>query len=60
MKPVPVRLYWVAVASNALALGILLRGTISPLGSQERVIAILLSALSMCCWIAYFGTSSNE
>ena len=34
MKRVSVRLYWIAVASNMMALGILLRGVLVPLGRE--------------------------
>jgi hypothetical protein len=54
MKRVSVRLYWVAVACNMLALGILLRGVLVPLGREAQVLAVMLTAISMICWLAYF------
>jgi len=54
MKRVSVRLYWIAVASNMLALGILLRGVLVPLGREAQIIVVMLTAISMICWLAYF------
>jgi hypothetical protein len=54
MKRVSVRLYWIAVASNMMALGILLRGVVVPLEREAQVIAVALTAISMICWLAYF------
>ena len=54
MPRVPIRLYWTAVASNFLALGILLRGITKPLEQGEQVVAIVLTSISLLCWIAYF------
>jgi len=54
MPRVPIRLYWMAVASNLLALGILLRGTVTALNRGEQIGAIVLTGISLLCWIAYF------
>ena len=51
----PVRLYWVAVGSNMLALSILLYGLASPLGRDLQVLAIILTAVSTLCWATYFA-----
>jgi len=54
MKRVSVRLYWIAVASNMMALGILLRGFRVPLGREAQIIVVMLTAISMICWLAHF------
>ena len=54
MKRVSVRLYWIAVASNIMSLGILLRGVVVPLEREAQVIVVALTAISMICWLAYF------
>jgi hypothetical protein len=54
MNQVSHRLYWTAVGANVLAFGTLLRGTVSPLTKPEQIIAILLTGISLICWILYF------
>ena len=54
MKRVSVRLYWIAVTTNVLAFGILLRGFLAPLGREAEVLVVTLTALSMICWLACF------
>jgi len=54
MNQVSHRLYWTAVGANVLALGTLLRGTVSALTKPEQIIAILLTGISLICWILYF------
>lgn len=54
MKRATIRLYWIAVASNMLAFGILVRGVLVPLGREAQVLAVTLTAVSMICWLAYF------
>jgi hypothetical protein len=51
---VSVCLYWIAVASNMMALGILLRGFRVPLGREAQIIVVMLTAISMICWLAHF------
>jgi hypothetical protein len=55
MGHVPVRAYWAAVGSNVLALGILLRGIVSPLRREEQLLAVMLTAVSTACWVSYFS-----
>jgi hypothetical protein len=55
MRRLSIRLYWMALASNTVALVILLRGTVNPLGRQEQVLAVVLTAVSVACWVMYFG-----
>jgi len=54
MNQVSHRLYWTAVGANVLALGTLLRGTVSPLTKPEQIISILLTGISLICWLLYF------
>jgi hypothetical protein len=54
MKRASVRLYWIAVASNMLALGVLVGGVLFPLGREVQVLAVMLTTISMICWLAYF------
>jgi hypothetical protein len=55
MRRLSIRLYWMALASNTVALFILLRGVVSPLGRQEQMLAVILTAISVACWVMYFG-----
>jgi len=55
MSRFSIRLYWLAVLSNVIALGILLRGTVVTLRREEQILAIALTAISLVCWILYFG-----
>jgi hypothetical protein len=54
MRRASVRLYYVAVASNLLALGILLWGMTRPLQRTEKVLAVILTAISTAWWLWYF------
>ena len=50
----PLRLYWMAVSRNVSALGILFHSVVNSLGRREAVLAVLLTAFSMVCWVLYF------
>ncbi len=56
MRHLRVRLYWVAVGSNVLALGILLFGVLGASEGREQVLAVMLTTISMASWLAYFRT----
>ena len=51
-----VRFYSIAVTCNVLALIILFRGLILPLSRQLQLMVILLTAISLLCWLMYFRT----
>jgi len=54
MRGESVRLYYVAVSSNILALAILLWGMVRPLQRREQVLAVMLTGISTACWLRYF------
>ena len=54
MRPATLRLYYVAAASNILALGILLWGITRPPQRWGQVLAVMLTAMSTVCWLRYF------
>jgi len=54
MQRASVRLYFVAVVSNLLPLGILLWGLPRPLHRPGQVPAVMLTAISAGCWLRYF------
>ena len=54
LQRVTIRLFWMAVASNAAALGILFRGIVIPMGRSERLLAVMFTAISTVCWVLYF------
>jgi hypothetical protein len=54
MRGESVRLYYVAVSSNILALAILLWGMVHPLKRREQVLAVMLTGISTVCWLRYF------
>ena len=54
MRRVSIRLYWMGVTGNVLALVILLRGFFIPMQTQEKALAVLLTGVSAICWLLYF------
>jgi hypothetical protein len=56
MQRASVRLYYVAVVSNVLALGIPLCGLMRPLQRPEQVVAVMLTAISA----AGFGVTGSR
>jgi hypothetical protein len=54
VRSASVRLYWISVVSNVLALAVLLHGILGPSKRQEQVLAVMLTSVSMLCWLAYF------
>ncbi len=59
MSRFSIRIYWLAVLSNVIALGILLRGAVVPLRREEQIVAITLTTISLLCWVLYFGRAEK-
>jgi len=59
IRKISVRMYWIAAISNALALGMLLLGTITAMHRIEQFLAVGLTSVSMICWIIYFRTQEK-
>lgn len=49
-----IRLYWIAVASNVVALAILLYDVLGRARRPAEVLAVLLTLVSVACWLLYF------
>ena len=58
-RVVSVRLHYVAVTSNVLALGIQLWGMARPLQALGQMLAVFLTAISAACWLRYFRQLSK-
>jgi hypothetical protein len=54
MQPVSIRLYWMGVTGNVLALVALLHGLFIHRRAQERALSIVLTRVSVICWLLYF------
>ncbi len=59
MRRGSIRLYYVAVTSNVLALGIPLWGMARPLQRPAQVAALMLTGISAICWLRYFRKLSQ-
>jgi hypothetical protein len=56
MPRISIKLYWLAVAFNVLALGILLFGIFTPIRRTEQVLAVVFTGTSLVLWLLYFQT----
>lgn len=54
MRRISIRAYWIAVASNVLALYLLLYGLVRPPQPYQQELAVLLTGISLVCWMVYF------
>ncbi len=59
VSPIRIRLFWIAVASNLIALGILLVGIVIPLHRGGQTLSVALTTVSLVCWAFYFRKMTN-
>lgn len=54
MRRISLRAYWMAVASNVLALYLLLHGLVRSPQPHQQELVVLLTGISLICWMVYF------